>query len=176
MASFLQRLLGQKIERSDSEADTETVRRIVREIDRLDPERARYIAAFSFVLARVANADLSISEEETLQMEKIVTEIGGLPPEQAVLAVQIAKSQQLLMGGTENYLVTREFNAISGREEKEKLLHCLFAVSGADDSIDLSEEDEIRRISTELGFEHQEFSAIRSKYNEKRSILQNPKK
>ena len=56
---------------------------------------------------------------------------------QAVLAVQIAKSQQLLKGGTENYLVTREFNKISDREQKEKLLHCLFEISAADESISL---------------------------------------
>ena len=34
-----------------------------------------------------------------------------------------------------------------------------------------AEEDEIRSISTELGFEHKDFSTIRSQYNEKRKVL-----
>ena len=104
-------------------------------------------------------------------MEEIVSEIGGLNEAQAVLVVQIAKSQQLLKGGTENYLVTREFNKISNREQKERLIHCLFEVSGADESISLVEENEVRRIAEELQFDNREFSVIRSQYNAKRSIL-----
>lgn len=154
-----------------SSSDTETVRRITRELDRLDPDEARYLAAFAFVLARVANSDMEISEDETRRMEDVVRDVGGLTESQAILAVQIAKSQQLLKGGTENYLVTREFNKISDRDQKERLLHCLFEVSAADDSISLVEESEVGRIAGELKFEHRELVAIRSQYNAKRSIL-----
>jgi len=149
------------------------VRRIVAELEAMEPGRARWIAAFAFVLARVANADQSISPEETRRMEQAVVEYGGLPEEQAVLAVQIAKSQQRLSGGTENFLVTRELGQIADRAEKERVLHCLFAVSAADDEITLNEENAIRQVATELGFSHREFSAVRSAYNDKRSVLKN---
>jgi uncharacterized tellurite resistance protein B-like protein len=155
----------------DASSDTETVRRIIAEVDRLEPGEARFIAAFAFVLARVANADMEISEEEIRRMETVVRDVGGLEEAQAVLVVQMARSQQLLMGATENYLVTREFSSIADRAQKERLLHCLFAVSAADGSISLAEENEIRQIAEELGFEHREFSAIRSQYNDQRSIL-----
>jgi uncharacterized tellurite resistance protein B-like protein len=173
MISKLRLLFGleEGSEPTRSAAETETVRRIVREIDQLEPERARFVAAFAFILARVAYADLDISDEETRKMERIVSEVGGLDEAQAILAVQIAKTQQLLKGGTENYVVTRSLKSSAAREEKERLLHCLFAVSAADESISLAEEEEIRSISTELGFEHHEFSEIRSQYNAKRNIL-----
>ncbi len=172
MVSFLSQLFGRKDDsEAQSSSDTETVRRISRQLDLLDPGEARYLAAFAFVLARVANSDMEISEDENRRMEEVVREVGGLTEAQAVLVVQIAKSQQLLKGGTENYLVTREFNRISDRDQKERLLHCLFEVSAADDSISLVEESEVRRIATELKFDHREFSAIRSLYNAKRSIL-----
>ncbi len=172
MISFFNRLFGRDDEPSTQvSSDTETVRRIVGELDRLDPAEARYLAAFAFVLARVANSDSHVSEEEIRRMEEIVRDIGGLTEAQAVLVVQIAKSQQLLKGGTENYLVTREFNRISDRGQKERLLHCLFEISAADDSISLVEENEVKSIASELKFEQREFSAIRSRYNEKRSIL-----
>lgn len=172
MASLMSRLFGQKDDSGkQASSDTETVRRITRELDLLDPAEARYLAAFAFALARVANSDMEISEDEKLRMEEVVREVGGLTEAQAVLVVQIAKSQQLLKGGTENYLVTREFNRISDREQKERLLHCLFEVSAADDSISLVEESEVRKIATELKFDHREFSAIRSRFNSKRSIL-----
>jgi uncharacterized tellurite resistance protein B-like protein len=172
VVSFFSKLFGQKDDAvTQASSDTETVRRITRELDLLDVDEARYLAAFAFVLARVANSDMEISEDENRRMEEVVRDIGGLTEAQAVLVVQIAKSQQLLKGGTENYLVTREFNRVSDREQKERLLHCLFEVSSADESISLVEESEVRKIATELKFDHREFSAIRSQYNAKRSIL-----
>jgi len=172
VVSLLSRLFGLEDDSPNQpSSDTETVRKIIREVDRLDPSEARYLAAFAFVLARVANSDMEISEEEVRRMEEIVREVGGLSEAQAILVVRIATSQQLLTGGTENFLVTREFNKISDREQKERLLHCLFEVSAADESISLVEENEVRRIAEELQFDHREFSAIRSRYNAKRSIL-----
>ena len=44
--------------------ETETVRKIIAELDRIEPEKARYIASFAYILGRVAHADLGISEEE----------------------------------------------------------------------------------------------------------------
>ncbi len=172
MKNFFNQLFGlDDVPQSDPVSDTETVRRIVREIDRLDPAQGRFIAAFAFVLSRVANADLVISDDEIRRMEEVVREVGGLEEAQAVLVVQIAKSQQSLLGGTENYLVTREFDKIATREQKERLLHCLFEVSAADDEISMVEENEVRKIAEEMCFDHREFSAIRSQYNEKRSLL-----
>jgi uncharacterized tellurite resistance protein B-like protein len=172
MLTYFKKLLNLDDERPQSpSSDTETVRRIISEVDRMDPADARFIAAFAFVLARVANADMTISAAEIEHMEDVVREVGGLDEAQAVLVVQIARSQQQLMGGTENYLVTREFKRISDRGQKERLLHCLFEVSASDDSISLAEESEVRRIAEELGFELHEFSDIRSQYNDRRSIL-----
>lgn len=172
MAGWLERLFGIAVTSAPAaEMDTDTVRRIARQLEDLPPERARFVAALSFVLARVANADRVISEEETRRMEEIVAAFAGLPAEQAVLAVEIAKAQERLFGGTEGFVVTRQFNQLASRDEKERLLHCLFAVCAADDTISLVEENEVRRIATELGFTHAEFSRVRSAYNDKRSIL-----
>jgi uncharacterized tellurite resistance protein B-like protein len=152
-------------------AETETVRRIVDALDRLDPERARYVAAFAYTLSRVARADLQVSREETLAMERIVRELGGLPEEQAILVVQMAKSQTALFGGTENFLVTREYNRIASREQKLALLECLFAVSAADRSISTVEDNEVRKISRELQLEHSDFIAARSAFREHLAVL-----
>lgn len=151
--------------------DTETVRRIVGQLEALEPERARFIACFAYILGRVAHADHDISGEETTEMETIVRRLGHLPEEQAVLAVQIAKSQARLFGGTENFLVSREFNELASREQKEELLDCLFAVSAADDSISSVEEAQIRQIASELGFTHREFVDARSAYSDQREVM-----
>ncbi len=50
---------GKKDPAGDSaSSETETVRRIVAKLDNLEPERARFVAAFAYVLSRVAGADL----------------------------------------------------------------------------------------------------------------------
>ena len=151
---------------------TETVRKIVRELDALPPERARFIAAFAYVLSRVANADLEICEDETRKLEEIVCRFGHLPEEQAVLVVQIAKSQNRLFGGTENFQVTREFKELSTSEQRHDLVDCLFAVSAADGSISGEEELQVRQIAEELDLSHREYVEIRSAYNDRRSVIQ----
>ena len=151
--------------------DADTIRKITRALEELPPDQSRFLAAFAFILSRVAHADLEISEDETREMERIVQEMGSVPEAQAVLVVQIAKTQSLLFGGTENFLVTREFNKIAAREEKLKLLECLFAVSSSDDGISTAEDTEIRQISRELLLEHSDFIAVRSVYREHLNVL-----
>ncbi len=174
--SILDRLLGHRSgegagEGRGSEGQTETVRKIVRQLDALPRERARWVAAFAFILSRVANADLEITDSETRAMERILIEQARLPEEQAVLAVQIAKSQNRLFGGTENFLVTREFKEIASREERLELLSCLFAVAAADGSIAGAEETVIRQIASELTLTPAEFDAARAPYSAQREIL-----
>jgi uncharacterized tellurite resistance protein B-like protein len=164
--------LGLKRDHNPGEAgETETVRRIVSELRAMPAEQARYVAAFAFILARVAHADLEISTEETQKMERIVRDLGHLPAAQAVLAVEIAKRQSELAGGTENFLVTREFKEVATREQCTELLDCLFAVSAADESISGAEESQIRQVASELGFSLDEMVAIRANWNHKREVL-----
>jgi len=144
--------------------ETETVRKIARELDELEPERARYVACFAYILGRVANADLEITEEETREMEHIVAERGGLPPQQAVIAVQIAKSQNRLFGGTENFLVTREFNELADHDQKVRLLDCLFAVSASDNEVSAVEDSEIGKIASELRLGREDVVRARQAY------------
>lgn len=151
---------------------TETVRKIVQELDRLPFEQARYLASFAYVLSRAAHADLEISPAEMREMEAIVQRFGHLPESQAVLVVQIAKSQTLLFGGTENFQVTRELKTLATREQCLQLLDCLFAVSAADDSISAVEETQIRQIAEELGLTHRDYVDVRAAWSNKRSVMQ----
>jgi uncharacterized tellurite resistance protein B-like protein len=163
--------LNGRAKEPDGAGDTATVRRIVGELNRLEPERARHLAAFAYVLGRVANADLQISDVETRKIVEIVRRLGGLPEEQALLVAEIANSQNRLFGGTENYLVTREFREIATDDERRHLLDCLFAVSAADDAITGEEEGQISQIAKELGFTHREYTDARLAYSDKRTVF-----
>lgn len=150
---------------------TESARRIVAELDCLDPREARFIATFSYLLGRLARADLEVTDDETQEMERIVGGLAQLPEDRAALVVEIARHQTELFGGTENFLVAREFNEIATRQQKLRLLSCLFAVAAADGSISTVEDDEIRRIANELALPHSDFIAARRGYREHLAVL-----
>jgi hypothetical protein len=78
-----------------------------------------------------------------------------------MLVAQLAKTNNLLFGGTADFLVAREFAGMATYEEKLALLRCVFAVSAADDAISLSEESEIHRLARELRIDHPDLLALR---------------
>lgn len=130
-------------------------------LDHLEPDRARYLAAFAYVLGRVAHADQHVSAEETRAMETLVEEHGQLSHDQAMVVVQLAKASNLLFGGTANYLVARELSKMATYEQKLALMRCLFALSAADEAISTAEEGEIHRIAKELRIDHPDLVALR---------------
>ncbi|HEY5657620.1 MAG TPA: TerB family tellurite resistance protein [Myxococcota bacterium] len=167
----LLRFLGILDSGKDSSRDTETVRRIAGQLERLEPQKAKYLAAFAYVLARLAHADLEIDASETAEMERIVKGLAHLADAEAALVVQIAQSQARLLGGTENYVVTRQFRELSTREERAELLQCLYAVAAADGTISTNESAEIVAIAEELGFTRAEANSLRSAYRDKLAEL-----
>jgi len=172
--SILRKLFGgagPEPEGAGAAGDTETVRKIAARLAALPPERARYVAAFAYVLSRVAHADFEISDEESREMERIVRERGTLPEDQALLVVEIAKAQSRLFGGTENFLVTREFAGLADDEERRDLLDCLFAVAAAEGGISSAEDAQVRQIASELGFTHREFVDARRAWSSERNVL-----
>jgi uncharacterized tellurite resistance protein B-like protein len=107
-------------------------------------------------------------------MERRVAAVGGLPEEQAIVVVQIAKMQATLFGGTENFLVTQEFNRMATQEQKLALLRCLFAVAAADQDISTVEDREIRLINDELQLRHDDFITARLEFRKYLSVLKQP--
>jgi uncharacterized tellurite resistance protein B-like protein len=130
-------------------------------LDHLEPDRARYLGAFAYLLGRVAHADQHVSPEETSAMEALVRDHGQLPHDQAMIVVQLAKTSNLLFGGTANFLVAREFSAVATYEQKLALMHCLFEVSATDETISAAEEGEIHRIANELKINQPDLVALR---------------
>jgi uncharacterized tellurite resistance protein B-like protein len=161
------------LERSGRRAagETETVRKVVEELDHLEENHARFVAAFGYILGRVADADLKISPQETAAMERLVVEHGRLPETEAVIVVQMAKTRAALFGGTENFLVTREFERLATRDQKLALLDCLFAVAAAEGHISVAEDNEIKQISQELRLEHPDYIAVRSRWLQHLGVL-----
>lgn len=152
--------------------DTETVRKIVRALEAIPRDRARFLASFAYILVRAAAADFEVSAAEASAIERLVAEHGGLPEAQAVLVAEMARTQSLLYGGTEDYLVTRQFRELSTEEERVALLRCCYVASAADDTITIGESDTLQEIARELDLDRATINGIRTEYADKLSTIQ----
>ncbi|TME08613.1 MAG: hypothetical protein E6I65_12480, partial [Chloroflexi bacterium] len=135
-------------------------------------DRARFLAAFAYILTRAAAADMEISEVESRAIERLVGEHGGLPEAQAILVTQIARNQSLLYSGTEDYLVTRQFRELSTDEDRLALLRCCYLVGAADDTITSEESDTLQEIAKELDIERDAVNVIRNEFAPKLAAIQ----
>lgn len=157
--------------------DTETVRRIVARLDSLPPDRAAHLAGFAYILVRVINADPEADAAETQELEDLVADFGGIPESMALLVAEIARSQSRLVGGTEDFLVTRRFREVSSPEERARLLHCLFAVATPGDrEISATQDREIHEIASELGFTLEEVNEVLRGYADRLSSVRYAKR
>ena len=152
--------------------DTATVRRIVGRLEAMPPDQARLVAATAYTIARAAYADLDISAEETTVIERMLQENDLLDEPTAVLVTEMAKLQAKTVGGTEDYVVTRELKAISTPEQQLDVLRACFAVSAANGSISAEESAVVNEIALELDVDPEALSAIRAEYHDRLSSVQ----
>ena len=146
-----------------AEPEDNQLREIEQALEAQGPERARYLACFAYILTRAAKADHHVSEEEARLMEQIVADRAGVGAEQAALIVRIAR-QAGHSRGTDDYLIAREFERVASRDEKLKLLDCLFAIAAVDDAIKTVEDNEVRRVASELKLEHADYIEVRKRH------------
>ena len=142
----------------------DALRTVLDALDRLEPERARYLARFAYLLGRVAHADQQVSPEETRLMEQLVAREDDLPPDQAMLVVALAQTSSRLFGGTENFIVARDFSLAATYEQKLSLVRCLFALSAVEGRISVAEEREIQQIARELRVEPADLVRLRLEF------------
>jgi uncharacterized tellurite resistance protein B-like protein len=156
----------------DPAGDTATVRRIVAKLDSMPPEQARLIASAAYTLARAANADLDISDEETAAIERELQSSEALDEATAVLVTEMAKLQAKTVGGTEDYVVTREFKKLADEGQRIAIVRACFAVMAANGSISAEETGTINEIADELDIDEDVLRSIRAEYHEVFSSVQ----
>jgi len=169
--SFLARFLGLG-DTPKVSSEPRSMQPLLAELQALEPERAQYLAAFAYVMARVAAADRIIDQSELDAMQRTLMAEGDLPKHQAELVVQLASAQAKEMGGSQDYVITRRLAELTPRDERERVLNCAIAVAAADQRIDGHEEKELRGIARQLGFSDARFLKSLNRFRDLRSVLQ----
>lgn len=152
--------------------ETATVRRIVSRLESMPPERARLIASAAYTLARAAHADLDISAEETAAIEHELQRDGALDEPTAVLVTEMAKLQAKTVGGTEDYVVTREFKALADATQRLDVMRACFVIGAASGTISAEESAVLNQIAGELDIDAAALNAIRAEFHDRLSSVQ----
>jgi uncharacterized tellurite resistance protein B-like protein len=165
------RKLGLEVEVDEATPGVEALDALEDALSHVPPEEARRVAAFAYLLSRVAHADHEVTDAEREAMSRLLVDRGRLTVEQAAIVIGIATSKIVHVRGTEDYLVSREVAARSTVEEKRALVDGLYAVCAADGLISTIEDNDIRRVASEIDLEHHDVVEIRSRYRGSLAVL-----
>jgi uncharacterized tellurite resistance protein B-like protein len=156
----------------DPSGDTATVRRIVAKLEAMPPEQARLLASAAYTLARAANADLDITDDETAAIEGALQARGVIDEATAVLVTEMAKLQARTVGGPEDFSVTREFKELASEQQKLDVIRACFAIGAASGSISAEETAIVNQIADELDIDDATLNAIRADFHDQLSAVQ----
>ena len=151
--------------------ETETVTEIAGALGEMSPDRARLLAAFAYLLGRVAFADHEVTDAERHEMETRLASEADVSGTQAADLVRLAVTATASHGAAEDYQVAREFELLASHDEKLALLRALFAVS-AQHGITTVEDNEISRIARVLRLDRAEVTALRHEFRDALSARQ----
>ena len=90
----------------------------------------------------------------------------------AVLVAEVARLQARTVGDTEDYVVTREFKAITTPEQRRNMLRACFMIGAENGVITAEEAAVINQIARELDLDQDTVNEVRSEYHELLSSVQ----
>jgi uncharacterized tellurite resistance protein B-like protein len=162
----LLRFLGLGGRNSGRGAEPSSLVEIGKSLDELPQEEARLIAAFAYLLARVAGADLRTGTEERASLSKRLETFGGIDAALAGRLTDTAIHAAEAHGASDDHLVARAFRDMSDHSERLRLMRCLYAIAAADDTITTVEDNEIFEIAAAVGVEREDVIALRAEWKE----------
>jgi uncharacterized tellurite resistance protein B-like protein len=148
------------------DSEPESLKEIATLLDARPPEEARFVAAFSYLLARVASADLRTDDTERDAIADRLEKFAHVEPDQAKLLARTAIQAAVENSASDDHLVARAFRDMSERPERLRLLRCLYAVAAADETITSLEDNEIFEVATAIGVDRKDVVALRSEFKE----------
>jgi uncharacterized tellurite resistance protein B-like protein len=165
------RFLGLSADTAADARELESLREIGTRLTALSPEDARFVAAFAYLLARVAAADLKTDGSERATIVRRLEAVIALEPERAEILADAALAACQSHSASDDHLVARAYREMSTDDEREQLVRCLYAVAAADESITTVEDNEIFEIATEIGLGRTAVIALRSEFREHLAVL-----
>ena len=132
----------------------------------IDDDVLSTCACYAGLLAKVAYADLEISEVEITKMKKILSSLTHLNNETINVIVEIAINDMNELSGIEDHFYTQGLTNTLSEKEKSDLLIALFALAATDEDVAEAEVESIRSIATGLNLGRPHFVAAKAQFKE----------
>ena len=171
MLATILRKLGLDVDVDEGRSGVEALDALEDQLSNVPPDEARRIAAFAYLLSRVAHADHDVTAAAREAMERLLVDRAGLAPDRAAIVIGLATNQSVHVRGTQDYLVSREVAGRATVEQKRRLIDGLYAVCAADGLISTVEDNDVRRVASEIDLEHADVVAIRTRYRDSLAVL-----
>lgn len=135
-------------------------------LDALPPEEARFVAAFTYLLARIAGADLRTDDVEREAIARHLEDFAEVDHDRAQLLADTAIYAAATHDATDDHLVARAFREMTEMPERIRLLRCLYVVAAADDTITGIEDNEIFEVAETIGVRRTDVIRVRMEFKE----------
>ncbi len=162
----LLRFLGLGERPAGRDAEPQSLVELGHELNSLAPEQARFVAAFAYLLARVAGADLRTDEAERAEITRRLEGFAGIDTAQAEILAKSAVHIAEVQSASDDHLVARAFRDMTQPPEQIRLLRCLYAVAAADEIISTREDNDIFEIARAIGVARTDVVALRSEFKQ----------
>lgn len=144
-------LLRQEVEKALSGADAETV---------------SIITAVAGLLAAVAYADRSITDDEAAHLKDELRRINGLPPQAVDSVADLLHDHAVRLTTTFVPRFTRTLRELLPEETRMEVLDALLSMAAADGTITFDEVSSLRNITTALALSQAHYNELQSKYRD----------
>ena len=162
----LLRFLGIGEASQGRESEPASLAQIGAQLDSLPPEEARFVAAFSYLLARVAAADLRTDDVERDSIAQRLETFAEIDPDRARLLAEAAIEAAAADHASDDHLVARAFRDMTEQPERIRLIRCLYAVASSDENISAVEDNEIFEIAVAIGIRREDVISLRMEFKE----------
>lgn len=167
----LLRFLGIGGATRDRESEPASLTEIGAQLDALPREEARFVAAFAYLLARIAGADLRTDDVERDSIAHRLETFAEVDHELARLLAETAIRAASTHHASDDHLVARAFRNMTEQPERIRLLRCLYAVAAADGKISTVEDNEIFEVAVAIGVRRADVITLRMEFKEHLGVL-----
>lgn len=133
----------------------------------INPLDQKYLACFSLLLVKVANADNKVTDGERAKIKELLVKHAQLSPAQAEVASTVALKKSLAPSLEVKTICTELLTCADLDRLKNVMRACLYVAS--DDGISDTEIQRMHAIARQLGFSFKDWQEVLSEFKEKQA-------
>jgi uncharacterized tellurite resistance protein B-like protein len=134
-----------------------------------DPATVRIVTAFSGLLACVAFSDRELHDAERAHLREVLGRVHGMSAEGAEAICSLLEKHVTELTAINSHAYTRALRDLTDREMRLEFLDVLVDVGAADGELSFQETQLLRRLTSALGLEQQDYNLTQERHRDRLS-------